>query len=662
MDETLDELGSPIQPPSEGQWIRRGYHVWHNPRRVPLIEGEHGLKTCPECERSWTPKQIEMGSKRVGLFRTTFADMGMAAMISGDEHYSQPAREMLLGMAEVYPNLPQCKYGTRLIWLVGEEARFAQEALWCIRRLRAAGLLSDEDLKTIGNRWIVPCLEEAMKRGSGTPNLTMATACAVAMAGLALDWPPFVAWSMWDRRGIMSVIEKRIGEDGGWLENSLSYHITTEIFFTPMLAELKLYGFDLLQSNEELGERLRRFYRFPILAMRPDQRLVSIADGGLGNPYPASNIAAYWLTRDPYLIPFLKGRDLEFTVSDLPPAPEIEMESRHLSDFGVTILHDGGKPGLENWALIRHGKHHGGHCHYDMLGVVGYSHGQPLHDDCGSNYKNPLHFSWARNTISHNTITVDESCQQKAMGKVEYLSTPVGGPQVVVVSDESAYPGVWLKRSLIFVQGIQLLVDRATSDTEHTYDWVLASYGKVRATSAESKPIRPLEATPLAESIYQSNNVQPTPPGVGYDVPSNLREMNLSDDWWIEWEGIQAPYGNKLKSPPLSMKWLCHSSNPVRVVWGDVPGVGLAPGQQRWVMARQVGTQALWVTALVPKDQSAKVETMEVVPASKGKGIAVHLKSASSDSWVAVNWQAGKSLKAGPLSTTEKISFDVTDH
>lgn len=661
MDERLEELGSPIQPPTEGQWIKGGYHVWHNPRKVRLVDGEHGVVTCQECERSWTPEQIKMGSERVGLFRATFADLGMAAMISGDQRYGQAARQMLLGMADIYPNLPQCKYGTRLLWLVGEEARFALEGLRCIRRLRAANMLSDEDLKTIGAGWIIPSLEEAMERGSGTPNLAMATACAVSMAGIALDWPPFVAWSLRDRRGILSIIDKRIGEDGGWLENSLSYHITTEIFFTPMLAELKLYGFDLLQSDDDLGERLRRFYRFPILAMRPDERLVSIADGGLGNPYPASNIAAYWVTRDPHLIPFIKGKDLEFSVTELPAAQEVEMKSRNYPDFGVTILRDGGTPGHENWALIRHGKHHGGHCHYDMLGMVSYAHGQPLHDDCGSSYKNPLHFSWARNTISHNTITVDKTCQQKSMGKVEYLSAPAQGPQVVVVSDENAYPGVRLERALILVEGIQLLVDRATSSTEHTYDWTFSCYGEVQGTSGESKTIQPLDGTALDESVYQTNNVSPTPPGVGYDVPRNLKEMHVTGDWWIDWANIQAPYKNKLNSPPLSMKWLCHSPNRLRVVWGDAPGVGLAPNQQRWVMARQVGTEALWVTALVPGNQPAKVEAMKVVPATVGKGIAIQLKSASSESWVAVNWQEGKSLTAGPISTVDKVSVQTTD-
>lgn len=660
MDEKLEELGSPIQPPAEGQWIKGDYHVWHNPRKVPLIKGEHGVVTCRECERSWTPDQIKMGSERVGLFRDTLAELGMAAMVSGDPRYGQAARQMLLGMADVYLDLPQCKYGTRLIWLVGEEARFALEGLLCVRRLRAAGMLSDDDLKTIGAGWIIPSLEEAMQRGSGTPNLAMATACAVSMAGLALDWPPFVAWSLRDRRGIMNIIEKRIGEDGGWLENSLSYHITTEIFFTPMLAELKLYGFDLLQVDEALGERLRRFYRFPILAMRPDEKLVAIADGGLGNPYPTSNLAAYWVTRDPHLIPFIKGTDLEFSVTDLPPAQKVEMKSRNYRDFGITILHDGGTAGQENWALIRHGKQHGGHCHYDMLGMVSYAGGQPLHDDCGSSYKNPLHYSWARNTISHNTITVDKTCQQKSEGKVEYLSTPDQGPQVVVVSDESAYPGVRLERALIFVEGIQLLVDRATSDTEHTYDWTFSCYGDVRGTSAESKPIPPLEGTALSESVYQTSNVSPTPPGVGYDVPRNLKEMNVSGDWWIDWGNIQVPYKSILKSPPLSMKWLCHSSNPVRVVWGDAPGLGLAPDQQRWVMARQVGTEALWVTALIPESRPVKVEAMKVVPATAGKGIAIQLKSASSETWVAVNWQEGKPLTAGPVSTVDKVSVQLS--
>jgi hypothetical protein len=243
---------------------------------------------------------------------------------------------------------------------------------------------------------------------------------------------------------------------------------------------------------------------------------------------------------------------------------------------------------------------------------------------------------------------------------LEFLSIPEKGSQVLVASDEGAFKGVRLERALILVQGVQLYVDRAASADEHTYDWIYTCYGKVSASSAESKEIPPLPGKPLTPEDVADNPYQaPLGRRVGYEIPHNLREMNVSGDWWLDWQGIKAPYpssgGKGAEKPPVAMKWLCWSSGPTRVVWGDSPGMGLKPDQHRWVIARQKTREAAWVTALVPAAEPTLVDALEVVQPTEGKGLGVHLKSGASGAWVAVNWQPGQPLKVGPISTTERI-------
>lgn len=653
VDSALAELGSPIEPPTEGNWIQNDRHTWHWPQIVKLETGADGAKTCPECGRVWTTEQLKT-SARCRKFRTLFADLGLVAMATGNERYAQSAREMLKGLARVYGSWPVGKYGARIELQVGPEAQFDGEALVCIRRLRTAGMLSDADLKEIAAGWLIPSVEMVLSRGAGTPNLAISAACSVGMLGLVLDWPPYVAASLRDeKRGYLAITKKRIGEDGGWQEGSLSYHMTTEHFIIPLPAELKLYGFDVMQEEKEFGERLRRFYRFPILAMRPDGRLPAIADGGLGNPKIPDNAIAYWVTREPCLIPWLNS-DLEFQVDSVSEAPKSEFKSHNFPDFGIAVLHDGGALGRENWALIRHGKHEDGHGHFDMLNVVSYSHGQPLHDDVGSNYGTPLHWSWARNTVSHCTLAVDEKCQRGTTGNVEFLSIPDKGPQVIVVSDDGAYEGVHLERAIIFVNGIQLFVDRAVSSEEHDFDWIFTCYGKVAGTSDASKKIPCLTGKAYSQAEADKNSTKPTEQGVGYDLPHNLQEMKVKGNWWIDWEGIKPPYA-KADSKPVAMRWLGWSSNPVQVIWGDAPGLKVAPDLQRWVKARQHGREAVWVTALVPQEQPALLESMEVVQPTEGKGLGVQLKSTAGESLVAINWASGKPLRVGPVTTTVNV-------
>ncbi|HRJ70922.1 MAG TPA: heparinase II/III family protein [Terrimicrobiaceae bacterium] len=654
-DAALEALGSPVAPPTEGRWVLSDFHVLHWPKYVAVTTDEHGVKTCPICNKSWTPEQLKTGGDRIALFQQSFADLSLAAMVTGDERYAQAVREMLLGIAKAYPGYEVGPQKTRLGLNYLSESRFDREAVVAMRRLRTAGLLSDNDLKTIADGFLIPSLETIMDRGDGTPNIMMLRASAVGQAGLVLDWPPYVAWALRDKeKGMIPFTEKLIGSDGGWREGSLSYHMTTSLFMTSFPVELKLYGYDVMQEKE-FGERLRNFYRFPMLTLRPDGRLVAIADAGLGSPSNPNNAAAFWLTREASLLPWL-NKDLEFSVDDTPEKPSLEFKSRNFPDFGVAILHDGGEPGKENWVLVRHGAHVEGHGHFDILNAVAYVHGQPMQDDLGSNYSDPRHFGWMRNTVSHCTINIDEEGQMPTTGKLEVFSAPKGGPQVLFASDEGAHEGVRLERAVVLVQGVQLYIDRAVSEQEHTFDWIFTCYGRVAGSSGESKEIPPLPGRALTpEDVADNPYHRPLGKGVGYEVPQNLREMNASGNWWLDWKDIKAPY-SKGDAPPVAMRWMAWSSGPARVVWGDTPGMGLKkPDEHRWVMARQKTRDAVWVTAMVPQSQPPLVDELEIVKPSQGNGLGVRLKSGVGGAWVAVNWQPGQPLKVGPISTTERI-------
>ncbi len=658
-EKALRELGDRIDPPTEALWLEgptnRPWHIWHWPRYEPVAIGADGSFRCPVCQKTWTPREVETGRYRFMRYRASLPPLGLAAMLTGDERYARPAREILLALAAVYRSFPAGPYRTRLGLNYMHECQFDSQATACMRRLQAAGMLSAADQRVIADGFLVPSVELLLTTSAGTPNQQGLRAYTIGEAGLVLDWPPYVACALRDGHvGWLPLVKRFIGPDGGWLEGSLSYHALAIQWVTPLPAVLHLYGYDVLAMDPAMAERLRRFFTFPMRSMRPDLRLVAINDAGLASPSNPWNAAAYTLTGEPALLPWIFPA-IEYPV---PPASEGRLypwESRDFPDFGAAVLHDRAATNRENWVLLDYGDHGGGHGHFDKLNVVCYAHGQPIHDDAGSAYASPIQFPWLRNTVSHCTIVVDETGQQATTGRLDQWQCPTSGPQVAVASTEGAYPGTRLERAVILAAGAQVFIDTATSTNAHTYDWVFTCYGVVSNTSFACRPRGPLPSEPIPSEFADRNIYWKAPgPRVGYDVPTHLREGAVNGNWTIDFADVRAPY---IKDrPPIRMRWLGWTPSPARVVWGDIPGFNVASNGMRWVSIRQEGREATWVTALVP-ESAVCVDELRVDPAAAGSGLGVQLlRSGSNVCWIAFNREPGQLVEAGPLKTRDRIA------
>jgi hypothetical protein len=660
-EKVLATLDNPIDPPTEALWLagptNQPWHMLHWPRYVQVEILPSGGFRCPLCEQVWTPRALATGPERFTRYRAALEPLGQAAMLTGSERFARPAREILKALAAVYRSFPASRYKTRLGLNLMHECQFDSKATACLWRLQAAGLIPDADLAAIAGGFLIPSVDTLISTTGGTANQLALQACTVGEAGLVLNWPPYIAWALRDpQRGWMSLVGRFIGNDGGWLEGSLSYHMTAVQWVAPLPAVLQIYGHNLVTEDVAIGERLRKFFTFPSLAMRPDYRLASINDAGLGSPGNAWNAAAYALTRDPLLLPWASP-DLIYPV---PPAAKgvTAWESHNFPDFGAAVMHDHGATNQENWVLLDYGAHGGGHGHYDKLNVVCYAHGQPIHDDGGSIYSSPLQFSWLRNTVSHNTIIVDETAQEATTGQLDQWEHPASGPQIAVASTDAAYPGTRLERAVVLAAGAQVFLDAAVSTNRHVYDWVFTSYGTVTNTSFASRPRGPLPFEPLPYGFAESNIWYQSPgPRVGYDLPQNLHEGIVDGRWTIGWDGVRAPYSKN--RPAIRMRWLGWTPTAARVVWGDIPGFMLATNGMRWVSIRQEGREAVWVTALVPGEGG--VDDLKVDAAGEGKGFAIQLLQRGSNvCWIAWNRAPGEWLAAGPIRTRDRVAARQT--
>ncbi len=146
------------------------------------------------------------------------------------------------------------------------------------------------------------------------------------------------------------------------------------------------------------------------------------------------------------------------------------------------------------------GPYGSGHDHPDRLHFDLYALGEVLCPDAGSwGYDNPMHLTWANQTIAHNTLTVDQVSQYPQGTSDSIWARERGEKRVfgqlrmfhhgthlkaVRATCDTAYEGVTLDRTLCLVDNYVLDVFRVASSQQHTYDLALHGRGQVTTDAA----------------------------------------------------------------------------------------------------------------------------------------------------------------------------------
>ncbi|WP_299715856.1 alginate lyase family protein [uncultured Tenacibaculum sp.] len=153
--------------------------------------------------------------------------------------------------------------------------------------------------------------------------------------------------------------------------------------------------------------------------------------------------------------------------------------------------------------VMKYSAHGLSHGHFDKLSFSLYENGEEVIQDYGLarfvnvEQKNGGGYlkenkTWAKQTIAHNTIVVDESSQFKGKYKAsskhhaEKYLFDVKNEKVQVVSakENNAYEGVQLHRTMLMVSDTTLTtpfvidITKVTSEAEHTYDLPLYYFGQ----------------------------------------------------------------------------------------------------------------------------------------------------------------------------------------
>jgi len=468
---------------------------------------------------------------------------GIVYKITGDTKYSEYVKNMLLEYAKIYPTLslhPKRKENHpagKLFW------QGLNESVWLVNSIQAYNLISnaipEEDKTTIENnvfRKMVAFISiDSKKTFNKIHNHGTWAVAGVGMTGYVLEDQDMVDRALYGsnkdkKTGFLKQIDMLFSPEGYYSEGPYyqRYAMMPFMLFAQAIQnnqpDLKIFEYrnqllgkavtTVLQLTDENGA----FFPFND-ALKEKNYLTS-------ELIFASNIAYAYYNNDSLLPIILEHQKVSISGAGLEVAKGLnnfESKAYEKKPLIITDGNDGNNGGL---ALLRmpNGKKDQkfttvfkfasqgmGHGHFDRLSFFLYDGKREILQDYGAarflNVESkrggrylPENKTWARQTIAHNTVTVDQSSQYGANVKASSKTSPKllfsnlkdNDIQIVSAEEKNAYDGIRMQRTLALIKNPQtkrnpFLIDifAIQSKEAHQYDLNFMYQGHVMDTNFE---------------------------------------------------------------------------------------------------------------------------------------------------------------------------------
>jgi len=462
---------------------------------------------------------------------------GALYRLTGDKVYADYARDLLLGYAKLYPGLGAHPQGRgqipgRLFW------QTLNDSVWLVSAVQGYDAIRDSlsaaDRKTIDDNVFRPMADFL----SGTPenfdkihnHATWAVA-AVGMTGYVLRDPTYVDKALKgskrdDSAGFLKQVDQLFSPDGYYEEGPYyqRYALAPFILFAnaierndPHQGIFKRRDGVLLKAVDALVQSSYGGYFFPIND--------AILDKGLDTEELVAGIdIAYARTTDARLLSVAKAQKrVLLSPEGLQVAQALAQDKATPFAFVPTLLRDGPDGTEGALAILRMGGEDGqalvmkntkqgmGHGHFDKLNWLFYDNGNAVVTDYGAaRFLNveakrggiylAENRSWAKQTVAHNTLVVNEQSHFKGDWKRgEELAPQVrffqadADTQIASATMRDAYPGVVFTRTQALLRhpelGLPVVLDllQVHGDKAARYDLPLHFNGHIVTTGFEAE-------------------------------------------------------------------------------------------------------------------------------------------------------------------------------
>ena len=292
---------------------------------------------------------------------------------------------------------------------------------------------------------------------------------------------------------------------------------------------------------------------------------------------------------------------------------ELELQSENLNGYGLTVFRHG--EGHDQRAAYLYYGRNGGHGHKDRLNFGMYYRGMDVLPDLGypeyADSKWPKRAGWTTNTISHNTVMINQQQQEvNWIGHCQYFAASHGVGVVEVASPE-VYPGVQdYRRTLAMIDisaAESYLVDffRVAGGNDHVLSFH-AGEGDVST--------RGIDLIPQEKGTYASETI---PFGTHYDGPNDGRYRGSGfaylygvhraekpgAGWWADWKLVDT-WKTQRGETPLHLRYRVLSNvEDAALSWGDPPQNKPGnPRRIRYVLLHNSGAdrKSLFVSIIEP--------------------------------------------------------------
>ncbi|MET4574732.1 hypothetical protein ABIA68_003623 [Stenotrophomonas rhizophila] len=454
---------------------------------------------------------------------------GALYRLTGDKAYANFARDVLLGYATLYPGLGAHPEGRgqipgRLFW------QTLNDSVWLVNAVQGYDAIRDslsaDERRTIDDNVFRPMAQFL----SGNPenfdkihnHATWAVA-ATGMTGYVLRDPALVDQALKGSKrdgnaGFLKQVDQLFSPDGYYEEGPYyqRYALAPFILFAnavqrnePERGIFKRRDGVLLKAVDALVQSSYGGYFIPIND--------AILDKGLDTEELVAGIdIAYANTGDARLLSVAKGQKrVLLSPEGLQVAKALAEDKAKPYAFVPTLLRDGPDGTEGALAILRMGGEDGqalvmkntkqgmGHGHFDKLNWLFYDNGQRVVTDYGAaRFLNieaksggiylPENNSWARQTLAHNTLVVNEQShfggdwkKGQPLAPAPLLFAVTDDTQIVSARMEGAYDGVSFTRTQALLahpslgQPVVLDLLRVDGSTPARYDLPLHFNGHI---------------------------------------------------------------------------------------------------------------------------------------------------------------------------------------
>jgi oligo-alginate lyase len=558
---------------------------------------------CPKCKKHYSDERTLAAYR--GILHSSAEQAALklawAYAYSNDERYASQTKRILIKFADDYPTYPDRldRWGrTGILAPLGGRRRVQslEEAEGIIPLAKAYDLTrnsnawSDTERQHVEKSLFRLTAETLLRGPMGLQNRqAWYNAGLMAIASVLAD-ETLVDKALNGAGGFFDQLQRGVGDDGMWWEGTMAYQ---SYVVQPMI--------QTVESARRMGIQLQdhpRFIKFlksPLSATYPDGTFPCVNDSD-----PASfhmfNYSFEWAWKtykDPLFAQALAWRNSEKLKAMLgagaTPVNPLEEQSVNLSSIGLLFLRAG--RGADAVCVAHHygspGGDATGHAHYDKLNITLFANGREWLADIGRiGYTHKEYKSWAKRTIAHNTVALNQIDQLVNTGKLLWFKSGDGFAACASESTKS-YPNTTLRRYLYLTPSMLIDVFDVISENATTIDL---------AAHAITDPI--ISAEKLAfEKVASLGNDN------GYQHLANVLEWKTPlNSGWI------------LSSGPAGPKLQLHlAAVPGEKIYTGI-GIGYSPTQSApFLIRRRAGPRSRFACVYDLSGKRTYIQKLECI-------------------------------------------------